>query len=157
MLWIFVRRYADGLKEILLCFWCYVNTDELHDEGGSLMSYIFMDLFLDRDELKRAFEKAAANDRQYLIHFGTSSNDFASVCDEHTAEANDDNLKGVIRQNYSDYENLRVINVYDTSKDFDNAVMAQQPDIIEKEMAALKHESAMSARPWWKVLFNINP
>ncbi len=121
------------------------------------MSYIWIDNYLEKEQLKQAFNKAAFNKQNYLIHFGTSTNDFACMLNEHTAEANDDTLRDVLTHNYSEHDNLHVINVYDTSKDFEGAVLAQKLEAVREDLAAIKREVAMAARPWWKELLNLEP
>lgn len=121
------------------------------------MSYLWMEHYLEKDDLKSAFENAVSNNDAYLIHFGTSTNDFACVCDEHTQSASSDTVKDIITKNYNLHDNLRVINVYDTSLAFENAAMAAQPPAIKKTIDDIEHEYAMANRPFWKKLFNVAP
>ena len=75
------------------------------------MSYLWMEHYLEEEDLKSAFENAVTNNGAYLIHFGTSTNDFACVCDEHTQSASNNTVKDIITKNYNRHDNLRVINV----------------------------------------------
>lgn len=121
------------------------------------MSYIWMEHYLDTDDLKSAFENAVNKKDTYLIHFATSTNDFACVCDEHTQSARNNTIKDVITKNYNRHDNLRILNVYDTSLAFENAAMKPPPRRFLNTLVQLEHERAMAQRPLWKKLFNIEP
>ncbi len=121
------------------------------------MSYLWMEHYLEEEDLKSAFENAVTNNDAYLIHFGTSTNDFACVCDEHTQSASNNTVKDIITKNYNRHDNLRVINVYDTSLAFEKAVMAVQPPAIKQTIDDIEHEYAMANRPLWKKLLDIAP
>lgn len=125
------------------------------------MSYIGREYYLKDSQLKAAFERARKKKSAYLIHYGTSTYDFCCTSAESTDDAKQSKLDQAIQNLYkvkdTNFQSFYLIDVYDTSQAFNEAVHVEKTERAEKILSELRYQDALEGRPFWKKLFNVQP
>jgi hypothetical protein len=125
------------------------------------MSYIGHEYHLEKSQLKDAFEAAKKNKNAFLIHYGTSTYDFCCVNEESTATAKEGQLDQALKDLYGRedtcFQSFYLIDIYDTSKAFNDAVQDKRNKQAETLMSELRYQDALDSRVFWKKWLNIEP
>jgi len=132
------------------------------------MSYTGHEYNLNKSQLKRAFETAKSNEHAFLIHYGTSSNDYCSLIIEDTAEANQNNLFEEIADLYNrentNHQRFFLVDIYNTAQTFNEAAQCDENRLAANLISEIKHQDSLLAyqealanRPFWKKLLNLEP
>ncbi len=120
------------------------------------MSYIWMEHYLNTSQLREAFENARASNKTHLVHLSTFSNDFASVIEEITIATTRENFDQDLRQQTAYYDNIRIMNVFNTAKEFEHARCTDNEKARFQE-GLNDHKNAIieENKPFWKKILGL--